>query len=68
MDVETFEAIEALRGDMQRMGERLESAIRVGLAENRRYFDMLAESLRDDIRIIAEGVISVNAKVDSLRQ
>jgi hypothetical protein len=66
MDVETQEALEALRAVVNRLGDRLETAIRDGLSENRRYFDVLTESLRDDIRIIAEGVIALDAKVARL--
>jgi hypothetical protein len=34
----------------------------------KRHMDVVAESLRDDIRIIAEGVVALSAKVDSLRR
>lgn len=30
------------------------------------YFDLVAESLRDDIRLVAEGVAVLSAKVDAL--
>jgi hypothetical protein len=34
----------------------------------RRHFDVVAESLRDDIRIIAEGLITLDAKVEAMRR
>ena len=78
MDIETSEAIDALRGDLRRVEttlddkiDRVESSlrfeIREGLAENRRHFEVIAEGLRDDIRMIAEGVVALGAKVDALR-
>jgi hypothetical protein len=33
----------------------------------RRHFDVVAESLRDDIRIIAEGFAALDAKVERIR-
>lgn len=68
MDVESSQAIAELRADMKRMGERLEAAIRDGLAENRRYFHVTTESLRGDIRLTAEGLIAIDAKVERLRR
>ena len=67
VDIEPSEAIETLRVEMQRLGERLETAFRSGLSENRRHFEVIAESLRDDIRIIAEDVVALDGKVESLR-
>ena len=32
----------------------------------RRYFDVIAESLRDDIRLLAEGLVALSQRVDSL--
>jgi hypothetical protein len=34
----------------------------------RRHFDVVAESLRDDIRIMAEGLVTLDAKVDAMRR
>jgi len=51
--------------------DRVESTLRVEMTQMRddirRHFDIIAESLRDDIRIIAESLISLNAKVERLR-
>ena len=73
MDLETTEALAHL-------GEQivtLRTEIRDGLAENRRHTeqlfeqsnrrtDVLFESVRDDIRILAEGFASLSDKVDTL--
>jgi hypothetical protein len=36
--------------------------------DTKRHMNVIAESLRGDIRMIAEGVVALSAKVDSLRQ
>jgi hypothetical protein len=75
MDVETTAAIERL-GDRI---DRLEASVRAefpnvhtefrnGFAENRRYTDVLFETLRADIRILAEGFAMVSTKLDSLQR
>ena len=46
----------SLRAEMRQMGQ-----------ESKRHSEVLFESLRDDIRIIAEGLVSLGAKVESLR-
>ena len=70
MDIETSEAIEGLshqivrlrgevhglRGEIQRVAERAE--------DNRRHADIQFESVRDDIRIVAEGVATLAVKLD----
>ena len=73
MDTDTSEAIETLRGDIRRVDSSLRSEIgqlREDMCsmrnELKRHAGMLFESLRDDIRIIAEGVVSLDAKVQSL--
>jgi len=53
-----------LRGEL---GE-LRGEVREGLAENRRHAQILFESLRDDIRILADGFAHISAKIDSLRR
>jgi integrase len=52
MDTETVHVI-----------ENLSAVLMDGLAENRRHADVIAESLRDDIRMIAEGVMTLDARV-----
>jgi hypothetical protein len=73
MDTDTSEAIETLRGDIRRVDSSLRSEIgqlredMFGVRnELKRHTEVLFESLRDDIRIIAEGVVSLDAKVQSL--
>jgi hypothetical protein len=56
----------SLSADIRHVESLLRTDIRDGLAENRRHFEVISESLRDDIRILAEGFASLNVKVDSL--
>jgi hypothetical protein len=53
---------------MRTMRDELRAGFRDGLAENRRHTNVLFESLRDDIRIVAEGVAALSAKVDALNR
>jgi len=46
----------------------LRSEVRAGLAENRRHAEVLFESLRDDIRMLAEGFATLTARLDSGRR
>ena len=51
----------------ERLGESertLRDRFHEGLTENRRHSEVLSESLRDDIRMIAEGVVALDAKFD----
>ena len=60
-----------LRGDLSELrGEvtELRGELREGLAENRRHAGVLFESLRDDIRVLAEGFATVSTKLDSLQR
>ena len=64
MDVETANAIKQL-------GDRIDAllmALRSDCAETRRHAEMLFESLKDDIRILAEGFATLSAKLDSGRR
>lgn len=51
---------------------RIETTLRQEIREEgittRRHFDVMAESLRDDIRIIAEGLVTLDAKVETMRK
>ena len=78
MDIETADAIgtlgdevrrveTTLRGEMRAIRDELRHELRTGLADNRRHAEVLTESLRDDIRIVAEGLAVVGAKLDTLR-
>ena len=41
------------------------AAVQLEGEQTRRHFDVVAEGLRDDIRMIAEGVVSLHARVDA---
>jgi len=59
----------SLRGEFRAGLDALEGSLhaefRTGLAENRRHAEVLFESLRDDIRMLAEGFATLTAKLDS---
>jgi len=40
-------------------------SVRDGLADNRRHAQVLFESLQQDIRIVAEGLATLSAKLDA---
>jgi hypothetical protein len=65
MDVETSEAIEQLGQRIDAVELSLRHEFRAGLAENRRHAEVLIESLRDDIRMLAEGFATLTAKLDA---
>lgn len=46
----------------------LRTELRDGLARNRRHTEVLFESLRDDIRMLADGFAIVSTKLDSLQR
>jgi hypothetical protein len=53
----------------QRLTARIDETarqLRAGIADSRRHTDVLFESLRDDIRLVAEGLAVVGAKIDRL--
>ena len=52
--------IEGLDARVDRLDQRQEQRFE----ETRRHFDVIAESLRDDIRMIAEGLVALSTKVD----
>jgi len=54
-----------LRTEIRAVRDDLRAEFRDGLAENRRHSEILSESLRDDIRILAEGFATLSAKLDS---
>ena len=75
MDVDTSAAIERLSeridvldATVRRGFDDLRAETREGLAESRRHTEVLFESLRDDIRILAEGSATVSLKLDSLQR
>ena len=77
MDLETIEALAHLGERIDTLAMTLRTEIRDGLAENRRHTEQLFEqsnrrtdvligSVRDDIRLLAEGFASISEKVDTL--
>ena len=76
MDPETSSAIESLRQDLgQRIAaveDALRGEIRGDMQEMReelmRHAMVLTDSVRDDIRIVAEGLATVSAKLDALKR
>ena len=61
-----------LRGEIRRessaIREELRAEFRDGLAGVRRHAEVLHESLRDDIRILADGFAVISIKLDSLQR
>jgi hypothetical protein len=58
----------SLRGEFGSLRDEfgsLRSEFRAGLEENRRHAEVLFESLRDDIRMLAEGFATLTARLDS---
>ena len=60
--------IATVRRDLEQAIHDLRAETRDGLAENRRHTEVLFESLRDDIRILAEGFATVSLKLDSFQR
>jgi hypothetical protein len=65
---ELREAIAEATAGLATKGQLLATAaeLREGLADNRRHAEVLTESVRDDIRIVAEGLALLGEKVDRL--
>ncbi len=75
MDAEVKEEVAAVRADLREVDARLsaeirrvETKIREEGIVTRRHFDVIAESLRDDIRLIAEGLVALDGKVEAMRR
>lgn len=61
------EAIERLRGDVRReLDERFE-LMRLGFEAARRHTDGVAETLRQEIRVVADGLDATNRSLDEFR-
>jgi predicted nuclease with TOPRIM domain len=48
--------------------DKLESDMRAEFAAIRRHAEVMAESIRDDIRMLAEGYANISEKLDSRRR
>ena len=90
MDLETAGAIESLRTDfdratsdlraeMRQMGEEIRRDLRAEMRQVRnevmRHAAVLTESVRDDVRIVADGLaavsaqlVAVSSKIDALKR
>ena len=79
MDTEVTEAIDrlsdridhlelSLRGEMADMRDGLRAEMADMRDELRRHTDVVAESLHDDIRLVAEGVAHLAARIDRLQR
>jgi hypothetical protein len=79
VDLETSNAIDFLRQDLGQRITAVEDALRGearGLREEMREMRgelmrqamVLTDSIRDDIRVVAEGLAMVSAKLDALRR
>jgi hypothetical protein len=79
MDIETSEVIDrigaridaldaSLRAEFRAEFSSVREEFREGLAQNRRHTEVLFESLRDDIRILADGFAAISTKLDSLQR
>ena len=49
------------------METRIRQDVRAESAETRRHFDVVAEDLRSEVRLVAEGVVALDQKHDRLR-
>lgn len=67
VDTRLSEVDTRLSTEIRRVESTLRQEIREDGAATRRHFDVVAESVRDDIRIIAEGLIALDAKVERMR-
>src|SRR5512139_1874677 len=60
----TKEELGAVKRDLEALGQRLDARITEESERSRRETRVLFESLKDDIRIVAEGVASVQTTID----
>jgi len=60
--------IDAFEAHTKEQFDTLTARIDASAAHTRRHFDIVAESTHDDVRIIAEGPVALNAKVDAMRR
>jgi hypothetical protein len=67
LDTRVGELDTRLSAEIQQVETALRQEIREEGITTRRHFDVVAESLRDDIRIIAEGLIALGTKVEAMR-
>lgn len=59
---------DALRGEIRELRKEMRGEMREMREELMRHAMVLTDSVRDDIRIIADGLATVSAKLDALRR
>ncbi|MBI4590618.1 MAG: hypothetical protein HY725_17450 [Candidatus Rokubacteria bacterium] len=57
----------ALDGRFDRLRQELRQDIQASAAETRRHFEVIAESLRSEIQVVAEGLNALDEKVERFR-
>ena len=62
-----FDAVDCRFAEMDRRLDELRAEMRVGDAETRRHFDVVAEDLKSRIQLVAEGVLLVDEKLERFR-
>jgi hypothetical protein len=67
LDASLHEVDVRLSAEIRCVETSLRQEIREEGIATRRHFDVVTESLRDDIRIIAEGLVALDAKVETMR-
>ena len=75
MEIETAGAIETMRSEIHRVERevlRVEKTLSTKMHElnddTRRHANIQFESVRDDIRMVAEHLVALGSNVDSLRR
>jgi chromosome segregation ATPase len=63
-----FDGLESRFDGLESRFDRMETGLEARFAESRRHTDVLFESLRDDIRMLADGVATLNARLDAGRR
>jgi hypothetical protein len=58
----------AVRTEFSAVRTGLRAEFRDGLAEVRRHAEILHETLRDDIRLLAEGFATISVKLDAMQR
>jgi hypothetical protein len=58
----------AVRTEVSAVRTGLRAEFRDGLAEVRRHAEILHETLRDDIRMLAEGFATISVKLDAMQR
>lgn len=60
-------ASDPLDARFDRLQQELRHDIQASAAETRRHFEVVAESLRSDIQLVAEGVTALDEKLERFR-